>query len=176
MTTRLHQPRRSPFLPIFLASIAQAALASVSAMAQAADRITIGEKSYEEVELIGTDGTTATFYSKQGPFSVRWQDLPSSVRQQFAKEFDKILEREIAMTSANLKNPVVITGYVVRKLEQGLLIPLQREGNCPARTSGREKGRRNWRESGRIRSSQKTSGDQSCLCHCGICPHSRATR
>jgi len=90
--------------------------------AQSADTHVIDGKTYEELEFLGTNGEMATFYSKQGPFAAKWTALPLAVRQQFAKAYEEAFNREIAETAAILGEPFTITGPVIRKLDQGVLV------------------------------------------------------
>lgn len=90
--------------------------------AQSAATHVIDGKTYEELEFLGTNGEMATFYSKQGPFAAKWADLPQAVRKQFAKAYEEAFNRAIAETAAIIGEPFTITGSVVRKLDQGVLV------------------------------------------------------
>jgi hypothetical protein len=90
--------------------------------AQTADIVVVAGKTYEELEFISTNGEVATFYSKQGPFTAKWTELPSSVRKRFANAYTQAFDRETEAAAAALGAPVMITGSVIRKLNQGILL------------------------------------------------------
>jgi len=85
----------------------------------------IGDKVYDHLEFIITNGEMATFESKQGPLTVKWSDLPKDVQEYFAQAYEESMKAQATATIQDFATPVLISGSVAQKLPQGLLVRME---------------------------------------------------
>ena len=77
---------------------------------------------YTGLEFIGTNGETVTFESKEGPVTAKWSDLPKNVQDYFARAYEDSLKDQQAAAINDLTAPVKISGKIVEKLPQGVIV------------------------------------------------------
>jgi len=91
-------------------------------VAPAQSPMRIGDKFYDHLEFISTNGDIVTFESKEGPVTAKWSDLPKDVQQYFAQAYADSLKAQQASVIQDINLTVKISGHVLQKLTNGLLV------------------------------------------------------
>jgi len=82
----------------------------------------IDGKVYTKLEFIGTNGELVTFETNEGPITAKWPDLPKNIRDYFSQAYVDSLRSQQASVVTDLTATVEISGKVVQKLPQGVIV------------------------------------------------------
>lgn len=80
-----------------------------------------GQK-YDNLEFVSAKEDLVILISAQGPVRVKWAELPQDIQQRFAKEYADFQNQQQAKVIDNLRAEVNISGRIVEKLPQGILV------------------------------------------------------
>ena len=91
-------------------------------VAPAQSPMRIGDRVYDHLEFITTNGEIVTFESKEGPVTAKWSELPKDVQQYFAQAYADSLKIQQTSVIQDIGLAVKISGRVVKKLDHGVLV------------------------------------------------------